>query len=276
MGKNSKNNDDRVRNRGTEIGYCSICRKKAQLSRDHVPPKGCGNIHDVSLTRLLSKESKPNYSQGGHHFKTICQQCNSFIGRHYDPVLIKLCNEVLNFIKAKHQNIIIPAQSFHFTKPNIIAKSIIGHTLASNSIEFNENNIEYSKYYQTIADYVLDPEALLPDNVDIYFWTYPYNDITIIRFLVTSSLYETGHFNGDVIKFLPLAFWIVNEVPKNIKINHQKLIQDKKAPSNSLEQIIINYSNIPHQKFPEIPIDSDTHYSLFAKKFGSVASNRRK
>lgn len=278
MSKYSEYLKTRVHTRGADRGFCAICRKHELLSRDHVPPAGCGNIKDVELRIAFSTEKDlKTYSQGGAHFKTICRHCNStLLGTQYDPELIKFHTEVMRFVKAKSQRITIPEQSTHYIKPHLIAKSIVGHVLAANAVDLINNDKKHSPHAEKLANYVLSADALLPDDIDIFFWLYPYRDIRVIKYLGISSFNWHGNFICDVIKFLPFAFLITNGLPQNIKIHHQKLIKNKKAPVGSMDFIHINYSDFPKQGFPEYPTDDDNHFVLAHDQSTSIGKLREK
>lgn len=254
----------RVQTRGPNVGFCAICRNHAKLSRDHVPPAGCGNINDIELKIAFSIEKcVKTYSQGGSHFKTICTHCNStLLGSLYDPELVKFHNEVMKYVKAKSQRIQIPEHSTHYIKPHFIAKSIIGHLLAANSIDLVKNGDKHAPHIEKLANYVLDKNALLPDDIDIYFWLYPYNDIRVMKSLGIGSLNWQGTFICNVIKFLPFAFLITDDLPSGINLGQQKLITDKNIQTNTLALFSVNYSTFPQQSFPEYPTDDADHFVL--------------
>jgi hypothetical protein len=117
-----------------------ICGAYGSLTKDHVPPKGCGNIKDVVLKtftpQTFTKERTPvSYSQKGSHFRTICGKCNNdLLGAKYDPELIKLYKEVVGIAESAQNNrLILPRYHTHFIKPQKIARAVVGHLLAANS-----------------------------------------------------------------------------------------------------------------------------------------------
>jgi 5-methylcytosine-specific restriction endonuclease McrA len=131
MGKYSDKLNERVRVKGRLHGFCQICGFERKLSRDHVPPKKCNNLtdHDLSVLPLPSQyKIKSQPSQGGTHFKTICEECNNgTLGTEYDPELIKLTNEITSTVSAIGQRIIPIRRVIYLNiKPQRIARSIIG------------------------------------------------------------------------------------------------------------------------------------------------------
>jgi hypothetical protein len=50
--KNNSFLNDKVLTRGSKDGYCRICKKHGNLTRDHIPPRGSITISPVELRTL--------------------------------------------------------------------------------------------------------------------------------------------------------------------------------------------------------------------------------
>jgi hypothetical protein len=219
MGDYTKNLAKRVYTSGlTKEGYCLICGQHGKLTKDHVPPKGCSNKNDTILQFATEKVTTP--CQGGTGFKTLCTKCNSdLLGLKYDPALIDLTNQIISLSNKKF---VLPSDQLVIIKPQKIAKSIVGHLLAASStrgqnssLDEIKNGLRHYPFVDALRDYVLNENAQLPDNIDIYFWVYPYKQQVIIKgteivkgLLAGNSI---GYF-GHILKFLPLAFWILLDI----------------------------------------------------------------
>lgn len=277
MGEYTKQLEKRVKTRGPKIGFCSICRVKTELTRDHVPPQGCGNVSDMIL-RTFSVQNESNgpksHSQGGSHFKTICSICNNtFLGIEYDPELVSLYNEVVNLAKSAYsKRVLIPAQSNHIVKPQKIARAVVGHLLAANAMKFvTDNSISYP-FYDSLREYFLNPELALPEKLEIFYWLYPHNDIRVIRALSKTQFGSKKYIFGDIIKFPPFGFWLVWDMPKSVNIPLNKLVLRKDMPLNESSILSFNYRSIPDQNFPEAP--SGNEIAAFNDGFSSVATEK--
>lgn len=262
MGKYSQNLKRRVQNKGPEEGFCVICGEHGKLSRDHVPPKKCNNASDRELKTLLPSEEYSKVgttSQGGTHYRTLCKTCNSDrLGLRYDPELIKLSNEITGIVKSVHEKTLsLPEAIYPFVKPARLSRCIVGHVLASGSVPQTKSGPFESEFYTELREYFLDQDKQLPDSVEIFYWTYPSNKQVIIRSMGVSSIKGDGTIIGDLIKFLPLGFWIVWKRPKTITINLPQLTYYRDYQIDDLCQLPIDLKKIKRLDFPERPEDHE-------------------
>tara|TARA_Y100000588_G_C14168160_1_gene887870 strand:- start:1077 stop:1307 length:231 start_codon:yes stop_codon:yes gene_type:complete len=70
------------------------------------------------------------------------------------------------------------------------------------------------------------------------------------------------------LKFFPLAFWVVWNVPEEINISLPKLLPNKKVGGDELTQITVDFVSHPRLDFPETPDDNGA--SLYASQINSV------
>jgi hypothetical protein len=72
-------------------GRCRLCGQTRPLTREHIPPKGAGNIETAPTHTLVQwlerRDLDPipggKIEQGGIWGYTLCAQCNSFTGKEY-------------------------------------------------------------------------------------------------------------------------------------------------------------------------------------------------
>ncbi len=185
MGKYSDHLSKRINTWGPKEGYCAICRKPAKLTREHVPPASCGNVSKVVVRSLSnSGEYDKRYtttSQGGLNYRTTCSSCNNdWLGQKYDPALAELFNEVKLLAESvSNGNLSLPPCKTYFIKPQRIARSVIGHILAGNAVDIVKQDTPHAPMYQVMENYFFDETSALPDELEIYYWFYPFNDMRI-------------------------------------------------------------------------------------------------
>lgn len=264
MGNFSKKLEKRVLTRGPEYGFCVICGEHAKLTRDHVPPEGCNNNVDVVLQVLHqetgpSKQSRKTFSQGGTHFRTLCERCNSYrLGSKYDPELIQLSNEVTNIALAvKERKLVLPQHISAFVRPQKVARSVIGHILAATAIEETKNGPLSAPFPNALRQYFLNENEPLPATVDIYFWIYPSRRQVVVKNSGKFSFGRKGVLLGHILKFLPLGFWVLWERPKSMPMNLPVLVPDKNMGVDQLCQVELDLGAIPRLDFPEAPNDDE-------------------
>lgn len=186
---------------------CNICRKKGSLSEDHVPPKGVLLDRIVSMDnygkQLQNDDGKPRVrlSQSGIRFKTICRSCNGKL-HDYDRKLIEFSRGVLSALRKNKGN---PAYNEVVVDgyPNAIMRSILGHLLAA-KVETDDVVID-----KAIRSFIFDDSKPIPNNVNVYYWFYPYTNVRIARDFVRFFSQKQCGFNS-VIKFPPIGFLITD------------------------------------------------------------------
>jgi len=274
MGNYSKQLAERIRTQGPKKGFCAICRTYGKLTKEHVPPAGCGNVSNVvlrSLSKIGSTDKRDSFvSQGGLKFGSTCHKCNNErLGINYDPELIKLYKEMKQLSESVSNNrLSLPRCKTFFIKPQKIARSVIGHIIAANSIASLSENSEHKGIYSQLVEYFIDADAPLPNNVEIYCWFYPSRDIRILKFFGRTFKWGVNPVVGDVLKFFPLAFWVVWNVPKEINISLPKLLSNHNIGGDELVQLTIDFASYPPLDFPERPNNDGA--SLYASAINSV------
>lgn len=274
MGKAS----DKILIRGPIEGYCNICISHGKLTRDHVPPKGCTRICEVELRSLLAHYSestyKPELSQSGLNFRTICEHCNNdLLGKEYDPNLIDFANTIGRFLKAeKEYNLYIPNETEITIKPQRVARAVVGHLLAFTNPQNLNKQPPNTPYHDALREYFLNPHSPLPDRLNIYCWVYPANTQVIIDFHAVAIGLFKHTIMGSLLKFFPLGFWAVWDKPNDVSINTPLLLENKHLGINDEIKFTIPFRGIPRIQWPETP---DTNGAVLATTGHSVFATER-
>ena len=263
MGDYTEKLNFRVRTRGPNNGYCAICGKHEKLARDHVPPKRCNNISDYIVKVFAANKNDPGViSQGGTHFKTLCESCNSnLLGTKYDPELIKLTDSITKTISSSIRECVpVPPYISESIHPQRLARAIVGHTLSAIAVEETKSGIIPSPLNDALRHYFLNENESLPDKLEIFYWAYPSKKQVIIKNSGKASIYNLNPVIGHIIKFFPLGFWLVWDRHPSCRINLPTLINERESCVNSVQKLIIDLHNIPPLNFPEAPVDHEIHF----------------
>ncbi|MCY7337238.1 MAG: hypothetical protein LH613_13665 [Chamaesiphon sp.] len=189
---------------------CNICEKEKKLSVDHVPPQCCPPTKNRFISNLLyqmigDKSFRPRSIQNGVTFKTICADCNNFLGRKYDKQLGELSRKIESFVES---NLVLPDSFEVECQPNAVLRSILGHLLAAKT-ETDEVIID-----KLIRPSVIDPSIPIHEDIHVFYWVYPYEETSIMRDFWMPSV--RGSFQGgglfNLIKFYPMAFLVTHQV----------------------------------------------------------------
>lgn len=256
MGNYTKNLRTRVSTKGSTHGYCAICKESATLSRDHVPPRCCGNIDTHILEFLHSgKPTVSTQSQGGTHFRTICSKCNGDrLGLLYDPALGEMTNEVKFYAqKAYEGSISLPDTIQVKVQPQKIARSIIGHLMAAVATDEIKEPDCSSPVNQILRNYFLNQDSPLPDEAEIYYWIYPGKKQTVLKHFAKQESFGGKLIFGSCLKFPPLGFCITHNSPELQHLGVRKLLKNKDLQLDQEVNININLYEVPPLDFPEKP-----------------------
>lgn len=199
---------DRIKKKDS---ICNICQKTKPLSKDHVPPKSC----QLTLTRETStlfdqltgnNLFRPRFEQNGVWYKTICSDCNNFLGSEYDPALATISKRVKTFLNTKY--IRLPPFFDLDCEANAVMRSVLGHLLAANT------NTDPSTFNQLVRPCVINPSIPIPNDIHVFYWVYPYDRIVVERDFFKSAV--RGKFEPpacfNLIKFYPLAFLVTHKL----------------------------------------------------------------
>lgn len=260
MGKYSDNLKDRVLTKGPSEGFCAICGEFKKLTKDHVPPKGVNNLRNSELRELMRKDIERGVtSQGGTHFKTICEICNNErLGRDYDSELVRLSNEITSCVKSASNNIIaLPETIRVVVKSQRVARCVIGHLLAAVSVDIVKQPPQENPMDDALKEYFMNESLPLPEHVDIYYWVYPSKKQIVVKYFGKRNINTGAMIIGHTIKFLPLGFFLTWKKPDNYHIPLKKLLPNKNIHIDDEKLLDIDlYEHVPLE-FPEKPNDDE-------------------
>lgn len=276
MGNYSQKINRRVLTRGKKKGYCVICREYGSLSREHVVPQGCGNVSD-KIVLLASdyfnspEQLKGNRSQGGIHFKTVCGYCNSLLGSKYDKELIKFTKDVEQYINSLTYGFEFNKTTYTSYKTVKIAKAIIGHLLAANSVNDTSHSEPLGGAYNQLARFVLDENLPLPDDISIYYWLYPYRPIKMLRSIGIININDPSQqVIGDILKFYPVAFLVsFGNAKPSTKYGLTQLPLESNQSIDDVRGLKMTYNAPLRADFPEAP--SNNEVLLVSDQYCTVA-----
>ena len=184
-------------------GVCQICEELKVLSEDHVPPTGGIDLTDVEIERvffnLTGDNSRQDISQKGLSYTTICRKCNSLLGKRYDWALNEFALSVGRYLKT---NLTLPETIHHRVKPQRVMKSVTGHLLAA------KKTTENSQFDKLMRAYVLEPDMPLPEEINFFYWVYPYRNQRVLREFAKCTLFGDSHSLEvmQLLKYFPIAY----------------------------------------------------------------------
>ena len=245
----------RVRTRGPKEGTCNICGAFGQLTDDHIPPKGASRLRQVDMMHLIDLLSaeKPRrsarFSQDGVKYRTICPDCNSGrLGTRYDPSLIELTASVHKYLSTR---LYLPSSMDFPTKPNRVARSIVGHLLA-HGLGQHRTGAAIGK----LTDYVLDESAPFPNELEFYYWLYPYNDQVIIKGAGLSLDFTQNFASFLLLKFYPICFLILADRPNHWTIPYCRLDEILTPHIDDEGSMRLDFAALVPRRWPEAPVET--------------------
>lgn len=171
------------------------------MSKDHIPPKCCGNTGRFTFVRFArtKKEREKYVSQNGITFSFICDECNNKMGSYYDDELGKFRSMVLELVDSKISNIVVDF--------NKVIKSVIGHFLAS----YERGN---SKLQEEMRSFYIGNSNDFLDDYSLYCYYYPFEDkIFIMNEYYSKNISGNPEYDGfySSLYFFPFAFLITEK-----------------------------------------------------------------
>lgn len=234
---------------------CNLCRDVKDLSWDHVPPKGGVELTTVQMQTILNlmttDQEKPalRESQCGMKFRTICSDCNSYLGSEFDPVINDFAISIGQYLQS---NLTPPDKVSHKTKPQRLMKAILGHLVAA------KVDIEDTLFDRQAREYVLDISATLPEGINIFYWMYLHDcSITIrdfVMFTPRGTFQEPAIF--QTLKYFPVAYLCCDK-PEYASLDC--LSWYREAGIDDEIEIPIDLRRVEHSCWPETPSDEDNN-----------------
>jgi len=156
--------------------------------------------------------------------------------------------------KIDEERLIFPLSSEFDFEPNRFLRSVFGHLLAATSMTDISTLKSESALDNALRDYVLDPTAALPDDIHLYYWFYPYEEITIIKHGVCTFWGASADVvYGHVFKFFPFGFWILYKPLKMFEndVGIRRLLDSGSNSLNQSEKLALNFKLVNSKGFPE-------------------------
>ena len=198
---------------------------------------------------------RPRIQYPSQSFPTLCRDCNGTrLGSQYDPHLVKLASAFGLWVRSAYKAGLTLPRSFSVRlKPQRVARSVIGHLLAAEERRDRTAELFDAPMLRDLRDYFLDPDAALPPEYSVYLWPYASDELVIVRAfgLVRPGVHDM--IIGEVLKFFPLAFWLVSDVPENLEIPFAKLKLDNAVSLDHEMDLTITLDQIPPSSWPERP-----------------------
>lgn len=255
-----------------KISICNICREEKSLSWDHVPPQGGIELSKVEMETVFGlmtgnrENQKLRESQNGVKFRTICKECNELLGLNYDPTLNDFALSIGKYLSTR---IKLPNVVTHKVKPQRLFKSLLGHLVAA------KVDIENTSFDVMARDYILDKGASLPEDINVFYWVYPYTCSIVIRDFVMFT--PRGTFNEPAVfqtlKYYPIAFLLCD---KSEYAGLDTLSQYRECNLDDEVEIPINLRRIEHPYWPEAPSDEDNNIFFGGQSAMNAIHARRK
>ena len=182
--------------------------KRGTLTKDHIPPKSCGNKGKGTITyehvfynQSQEPQSKKHILQNGVSFKTICEKCNNeLLGANYDKELERICKKAILQLKFVRNTINIKC------KINKLCRDICAKFLAMNP-STEEKGIEGQ-----IRKYVLNEKQKNISDSHLYIRVYPYKEY--IFFARNQLPMGREHFLKIIseLSFFPFSFLLTTDM----------------------------------------------------------------
>lgn len=269
----------------SRYGYCNICAKEAELTYDHVPPKGCVGVNAQQASRLaeylkIGELNKTNaiIMQNGLKFKSICSNCNNnLLGIYYDPALKELAKKISRIVNLTNRNFYLPPKISITIKPLPVLKAVAGHLLAARVRPDMSEPLPSAPAIQIMQDFVLNRDKLPEKDLNFYCWLYPSDiQVIILGAGLIADLFSKQRDSvvGDVVKFFPVGFLVTfnskNTLPNSLNLT-QISIPNGFEFNDELE-LTLSTRNIPslnwpiHQEGDSVMLLND-QFAYFAKKY---------
>ena len=244
-------------------GRCVICGTLGKLTRDHVPPRGTVPPLPIEIRRLTAlaggttpSEPKTRTGYQAPTFPSLCLRCNvERLGTQYDPELIRFANGLAAWARTAYRlGLTVPDMASVSLKPAAVARAVIGHLLAAEERKDPFGELSGGTLVEAMRDYFLATSAINPA-FRIFVWPYLGRDSTIARgFGLARVLGDThGAIVGDILKFFPVAFWVVGSAPADLVFPFTEL----SLTIDAAMSVEISLKNVPPARWPELPGSSE-------------------
>lgn len=239
-------------------GICSICETAGPLTMDHVPPRGSVTPSRLTIASIIEKYGFPRVEghpgRGSASFRTLCRDCNGcLLGAQYDPALMALVKRADSWLRARSLGLSLPKVMTLELTPHRVARSVIGHLLASAKVEPGMTGRDAPPMQRAMRSYFLDPLQELPASVSIYVWPYISTRQVIIPAFSKAQFGIEESVFGSLLKFYPLAFWMVYESDPLTALGLTPLVPNDAKEMDDVRDLVLPLQNIRPVDWPETP-----------------------
>jgi hypothetical protein len=229
---------------------------------DHVPPRGMVAPSRLMIASIIEKYGFPKVE--GHpgresaEFRTLCRGCNvDRLGSEYDPALKALAKRADSWLRARRMGLSLPKSMTVEMVPQRVARSVIGHLLASARVEPGKTGSNAPPMYRAMRDYFLDQNQELPAAISIYVWPYVAIRQVIIPAFSKAQLGIKDSVLGCLLKFYPLGFWVVFDPKRVTELRLTKLVPIDAKGLDDVRDLTLSLQRIPPVGWPENPGKSE-------------------
>lgn len=243
-------------------GRCVICDQVGPLTRDHVPPKGVTPALPIEIRRLTAvlggreRYDPPHRLYQAPQFPSLCAECNSQrLGKLYDPQLIAFSKGLSAWVRGAYEiGLTLPTSATVSIRPLAVSRAVVGHLLAAEERADPTQPLVDGSLLRQMRDYFLGAVSD-PPGFRIFVWPYSGSELVIVRGFAMARVLGRRHgpVVGDLLKFFPVAFWVVGEQTADVDIQFAEL------DLNEHEEVTIDIPlrRVPPPGWPERPLDDE-------------------
>ena len=247
-------------------GPCALCGNYSDLTQNHVPPEGVGNVDTwIAQSYLTGARANPDLYRGrqfrgGIRFRTLCRDCNNSLGRSEDRALISFYSQVRRLLASP---LTLPRVMRVPARPNLIMRGLLAHIASA-----NENGIP-TPFDQEARDIFLGKQALRLCSWNLFYWLYLGEEIFVMRSAFLTRWSPTVEVNQVyLLKCAPLAFMFSRDARFHGVPNMLKFVQNRDQDEAELP-ILLNRRETA-SVWPAMPLDNQI-ILLASPSFGFVA-----
>ena len=134
------------------------------------------------------------------------------------------------------------------TQPQAVMRSVLGHMAAQGVDRYAKGPLT-----EPLRDYLLNPDAQLPQPIRLYYWFYPYQPHVLVRDAGRLEIGTRTSLLFWLMKFFPLAFFITFNEPSDRMYSLNSLDEYGGAPFGQVETIFLPLRPLVHAMWPEVP-----------------------